>query len=174
MSFGRIRSEFDSRRSDRIRDNMNLFRKIKKFFWRFLAPKWAPLRDFLLKVGIIWHEPGRQRFHLGWLREDKTPDEFMHHLKDAGFHNHALAWVDEEEYFGLRMEAKDNADFQYHVRLFDDREVRGHYEVMTEVSWYKHFWEVGMEARKEDFTKFLGDWVVFEKPASNLPQRPRA
>lgn len=166
MSFGRIRSEFDSRRSDKIRANMNLFRKIKKNFWKFLAPHWGPIRDFLLKIGIIWHEPGRQRFHLGWLREDKTPDEFMHHLQDIGFHNHSLAWVDEDEYFGLRRDSEENEDFQFHVRLFNDREVRGHYEYKTEAIWYKHFWEIGMESRKDDFIKFVGDWLTSEKPKS--------
>lgn len=142
---------------------MVLFRKIKKVFWDFIAPRWAPLRNFLLKCRIIWHEPGRQRYHIGWLRPDKTPDEFMHHLQDIGFHDHSLAWVDEEEYFGLRKLDTQNSDFQYHLRVFNDGEVRGHYEWTTEANWYKHFHEIGMEERREDFLRFLGDWIVLQK-----------
>ena len=122
------------------------------------------MRDFLLKYRIIWHDPGRQRFHIGWLRPDRTPDEFMHHLQDIGFHNHSLAWVDEEEYFGLRINDPEKRDFQYHIRLFNDGEIRGHYEWTTEASWYKHFHEIGMEQRKDEFIKFLGDWIVDQKP----------
>lgn len=137
-----------------------------------LAPRWATIRNLLLKLHIIWHEPGRQRFHIGWLRKDRTQDEFMHHLQDVGFHNHSLAWVDDEEYFGLRKLDPENSDFQYHLRIFNDGEVRGHYEWTTEANWYKHFHEIGMEQRSEEFIKFLGDWIVLDKLGA-VPQADR-
>ncbi len=151
---------------------MILLKRVNAAFWAFLAPHWASIRDFLLKCHIIWHESGRQRFHIGWLRADKTPDEFMHHLQDIGFHNHSLAWVDEEEYFGLRIVDKQNANFQYHLRIFNDGEVRGHYEWTTEANWYKHFHEIGMEQKRDEFMAFLGDWIVADKSGA-IPQADR-
>ena len=127
------------------------------------APAWPYFRDFLLWTGIVWHAPGRQKFHLGWLRSGRTPDEFMHYLQDVGFGNHTLAWVDEDEYFGIRILDKENDDFQYHIRLYKDGEIKGHYEYTAEADWYKHFQEIEMEERREEFLKFLGDWVVSDK-----------
>lgn len=145
---------------------MRLVKSIKRRLWRILAPVWPPLRDFLLKLGIIWHEPGRQRFHIGWLREDRAPEDLMAYLQSVGFYDHSLAWKDDDELWGIRKEAKGSEgseDFQYHIRLFKDREVRGHYEYTTEANWYKHFWEIGMEDRKKDFLDMLGDWISGDK-----------
>lgn len=140
------------------------FKKMKKSFWKWFAPKWPPMRAFLLRTHIIWHEPGRQRFHIGWLRGGATPDEFRRYLESIGFHDHSLSWIDDEEVFGIRLEDKENDDFQYHIRLFKDGEIRGHYEYVAEAYWFKHFLEVGMEQRREQFLKFLGDWTVERSP----------
>lgn len=87
----------------------------------------------------------------------------MNYLQSIGFHDHSLSWVDNEEVFGLRIEDKDEKDCQYHIRFFIDGEIRGHYEFLAELHWFKHFFEIGMEQRREEFMKFLGDWSVDKK-----------
>lgn len=115
------------------------------------------LRDLLLRFKIVRHE-GRQNYLLGKLREGRNREEFVQYLQGKGFHNHFIALVDADEALGLRR--LDGKKYQYHLRIFKDGEVRGHYELTPERHPFRHFDGVGMEARFEHFYEFLGDWVV--------------
>jgi len=125
-------------------------------FWRFVSFIFPWIRDTLLRFRIIWHEQGRQRYFLGWLIPEKKLEELKDHLIREGFGNHFIAWIDENEYCGLRLQ---DGSFQYHIRLFRDGEVRGHYEKTPESHPIHHFAEVGLEERKEYFMRYLRGWV---------------
>jgi len=146
---------------------MVVFKKIKRLIWFLLTPIWPYMRDFLTATNLIWHEKGRQRYYLGWLKPGVTPGEFKMHMKTKGFGNHFIAWIDENEEFSVRR--LDGKSHQYHLRLFKDGNIRGHYEVTPEFDIYDHFWEKGMEARREEFLEFLGEWVI-QEPS---PKKPR-
>ena len=85
-------------------------------------------------------------------------DDFLQYLIDNGWWNHFIAWTDEDQIISLRR--LESFTWQYHLRIFRDGEVRGHYEYTPEAHPKWHLQEVGMEPRSEDFKKFLGDWVA--------------
>ena len=150
-----MRLRFDSEWPDRIPP---MYIKVKKKVWQKLEPHWPKLRDFLVNHSFVWHEPGRQRWHLGWLRKDRPVEDFINYMSSQGFKHHLIAWVDEDELMSLRKH--DGIKHQYHLRVFKDGEVRGHYEVSPEGGLIKHFFEKGMEERREEFMKMLGDWIT--------------
>lgn len=69
-----------------------------------------------------------------------------------------IAWVDKDEAISTRK--LDGFDFQYHLRVFKDGEVRGHYEKTPERHPIDHFLDRGMEPRRKEFLEILGDWIV--------------
>jgi len=131
--------------------------RIKKTFWSFITPLFPYVRDFLTKIGIVRHH-GRQSYHLGWLAPGRTMKDFVEYLKTKGFGNHFIAWTDDGQVLSLRRQ--QDFEWQYHLRIFEDREVRGHYEETPEDHPVDHFEERGMEARRDEFLELLGDWVV--------------
>ncbi|MBF8280996.1 MAG: hypothetical protein HW383_769 [Candidatus Magasanikbacteria bacterium] len=127
------------------------------FIWRILTPIFPHLRDTLIFLHLIHHETGRQNFHLGWLTAGRTVEGLLAHLRTHDFDQHFLAWVDEDEVVGVRKLCPP--EFQYHLRVYKDGEIRGHFEVTPEAHALDHFLDRGFEPRHEDFLYFLGDWI---------------
>lgn len=121
---------------------MKLFNSIKYSVGNFLQPIWPFFRDALVKSGII-HHYGRQPFLFGKLKNGLTKDDFLKFAESIGFHNHFIAWKDDKEIFSVRRLDQKDERFQFHVRLFQDGELRGHREYSPEISPYKHFYEIG-------------------------------
>ncbi len=144
------------------------FNKIKWILWFYIIyPVFPTIRDNLVKVGILRHSY-RQEWHIGWLAPEKNPTEFLEYLKNQGFSNHFIAWIDLDETHSLRK--LDGFKYQYHLRLFKDNEIRGHYEKTPEAYPLKHFNEDTFEPRLHDFKNVLGDWVVYDNTLShNIP-----
>jgi hypothetical protein len=130
--------------------------RIKYIFWRTISRPFLYVRDILVAVGIVWHR-GRQPVFLGTLKSPKSLDEFLAHLQSVGFGNHFIAWKDEGQIISLRL--LDGFEYQYHLRIFSDGEVRGHYEFTPESHPWFHFKETGQEVRREKFLMWIGDWI---------------
>lgn len=142
---------------------MNFFDRVKQKIWRVIYKFFPSLQKWLLKTGIIWHEKGRQKYHIAWLKEGKTLEDLKRHLHEKwGFGNHFVAWADDGQVLSWRK----LADFkdQYHLRVFSDGEIRGHFEYTPEAHPIDHFTEKGEIDKQEDFLKFLGDFVSDKKP----------
>ena len=132
--------------------------KAKYYAWKWIISdgfEWG--RDLLLKFGFIRHE-GRQDFALGHLASGVKLDDFLNYVSSQQFGNHFVAWIDEDQVMSLRR--LDGFKRQYHLRVFNDGEVRGHYEWTPEAHPKWHLQEVDMQERREDFLRFLGDWIV--------------
>ena len=127
-----------------------------------ITPIFPYLRDGLLSLGILHHE-GRQRYPLGWIPRGRSINELVEYLAQKGFENHFIAWVDTDEVVSLRK--LSNFHWQYHVRIYRDGEIRGHYELTPEAHPIAHFKERGMESRREEFLGFLDEWVVESRDA---------
>ena len=127
------------------------------------------MQKHLLKWHLIWHEKGRQKYHLGYIAPGKTLQDLEKHLYEKwGFGNHFVAWEDEGQVLSWRK----LVDFshQYHIRIFSDGEIRGHYEYTPEAKPIDHFKEVGEKENFAEFKKFLGEFVVPQKhPVHLLP-----
>lgn len=141
--------------------------KIKNALWHivyYVFPWW---QKHLVEWRIIWHDKSRQRYHLGWLAPGKTLQDLEKHLHEKwGFGNHFVAWVDSGQVLSWRKLV--NFDYQYHIRVFKDGEIRGHYEYTPESKPIAHFEESDEQARISEFKKFLGDFTVSKKHISHL------
>ncbi|MEK7060221.1 MAG: hypothetical protein AAB970_01205 [Patescibacteria group bacterium] len=152
---------------------MTFWDKIKLKFWRSIYGVFLPIQRFLLKYGIIHHQIQKQRYHIGWLAPGKTLEGLKLHLHSKwGFGNHFIAWTDSGQVLSWR-KLTDFED-QYHLRVFEDGEIRGHFEYTPEAHPIEHLEEKGETDKKEDFLKFLGDFVVKEKYISKLKMDPNA
>jgi hypothetical protein len=150
---------------------MNFWDRTKQKAWRHIYRFFPQIQKFFLKLGV--HEKGRQKFHLGWLAPNKTLEELKQYLHEEwGFGNHFVAWTDDGQVLSWRklVDFKD----QYHLRVFEDGEIRGHFELTPEAHPIEHFIEKGELDRKNDFVKFLGDFMVQEKYISHLVMDPNA
>lgn len=141
-----------------------LWNRTKYAFWKLISPGYVRGRDTLLRLGIIHHE-GRQNFLIGTLAPGVKLEDFLVYLKTQQFGNHFIAWEDDDELVSVRR--VDNFEWQYHLRVFKDREVRGHYEYTPEAHPAWHSMEVRWEPRRDDFLRFLGDWVI---PSKTFPE----
>lgn len=147
---------------------------IKKNIWRRLYKVFPWLQRHFLKWHLVWHEKGRQPYHIGWLASGKTLKALEKHLHNEwGFGNHFVAWTDRGQVLSWRK--LENFDYQYHLRVFKDGEIRGHYEYTPESKPVAHFAEINEQARIDEFKKFLGNYIVQKKHISHLkPDKTKA
>jgi hypothetical protein len=131
--------------------------RLKFIFWTFYTPYHPFFRDTFIKLGIISHDI-RQPFLLGKLSPNRTVEDFVKFLIGQGYGNHFIAWKDKGEIVSLR-NVKSFA-MQYHIRIFEDGEIRGHYEYTPECHPVWHMKEIGMEDRSSEFKNFLKDWLT--------------
>src|SRR6185437_14085319 len=105
------------------------------FFWKAIGPPLIAVRDMLIRVHLFWHQ-GRQEYLLGKLAAGKSLDDFLAYLAAQGFGNNFIAHRDEGQVLSLRR--LEDFEWQYHLRIFKDGEVRGHYEYTPEAHPIKH------------------------------------
>src|SRR3989338_7147422 len=129
---------------------MTFFDKIKQKIWQFVYKFFPILQKTLLMWHLIWHQKGRQRYHVGWLASGKTLEELKKHLHEKwNFGNHFIAWVDDGQVLSWRKLA--NFNDQYHLRVFSDGEIRGHFEFNPEAHPIEHLEKKGEREAKKDF-----------------------
>ena len=134
-----------------------LYKRLKYIFWKVIYPFHNLGRDVLLFFGIIHHE-GRQDFLFGTLAPGRTVEGFLQHLEQHEFGNHFIAWEDDGEAISVRRLV--DFEWQYHLRIYQDGEIRGHYEYTPESHPVWHLREVDMKECRTDFLSFFGDWVA--------------
>ncbi len=123
----------------------------RKLFWKFAYFSYPYLRDFLL-ISRILHHSGRQPYTIGRLKKDVAGKCLEEHLLDAEYEHNILAWIDDDEIMSMRKRACKS--HQYHIRLYSDGEIRGHYEIAPEYAPLHHF-HCEVFERKEYFRELL-------------------
>lgn len=131
--------------------------QIKYVFWRLYTPVHPVLRDMLLSLGIV-HHTGRQNFLIGKLAPGQTLRDFASYLVSLGYGNHFIAWVDQGEVVGLRYVT--DFQHQYHIRLFEDGEIRAHYEYTPECNPILHVKAVNQIDCRDEIKKLIGDRMI--------------
>jgi hypothetical protein len=139
---------------------MDLYNKFKFHFFKASSPSLIKTRDLLIKAGLIRHT-GRQPYTLGWIAPETSVEDFIKLALRKGFDHNSLAWRDDGELYSLRL--IKNFKHQYHLRVFEDGEIRGHFERTPEVNPIRHFFDIGMEPRREDFISWFGDAIVADE-----------
>src|SRR5258708_5141909 len=134
-----------------------LWNRVKYVFWKGITPGYRFGLNLLLRLHIIHHE-GRQNFIIGKMAMGVRLEDFLRYLHSQGFWNNFIAWHDDDQVVSLRKLV--DFEWQYHLRIFKDGEVRGHYECTPESHPRLHMKEIGMEERRDDFLRFVGDWVA--------------
>lgn len=134
-----------------------LLGRTKYFFWKIVSPSYVFCMNLLLRLHVIHHE-GRQDFLIGKLAKGAKLYDFLRHLQAQGWRNHFVAWHDDGQVVSVRKLV--DFTWQYHLRVFDDGEVRGHYEYTPESHPWRHLREIGLETRREYFLRAMGDLVV--------------
>jgi hypothetical protein len=124
-------------------------------FWTFVGKlsfsKWGykKLRESLLFLKLIKHS-GRQEFHLGSVSDKES---FLNFLLNQKFEKSNYSWIDDDEYISLRK--IDNYLYQYHLRIYSDGEVKGHYEYAPDRHPLKHYFKRRFEPREDYFQELL-------------------
>ena len=131
--------------------------RIKYYFWRIYSPYHPTVRDSVMALSIIKNR-GRQPYLLGTVAPHLSIEEFVAHLVANGYAYHRVAWEDDGEMVSLRH--VESFAHQYHIRIFEDGEVRGHYEYTPECYPVLHLWEIGREDRREKFLALLRDRLI--------------
>lgn len=138
--------------------------KIKYWFWWIYTPFHPHMRDLATFLGIVKHEK-RQDFLLGTLDSSRSVRDFISFLISQGWGNHFVAWKDSGELVSLRRTV--GFHYQYHLRVFQDGEIRCHYEYTPEYRPIQHLIETGFEKRSAEFLSLLRDWIVPARELAN-------
>ena len=134
-----------------------LVHRIKYYMWRLYSPCHPTVRDSIIALNVIKNY-GRQPYLLGKIAPDLSVEGFISFLVEKGYAYHRVAWEDEGEAVSLRY--VENFIYQYHIRVFEDGEVRGHYEYTPECYPFLHLWDIGREHKRDEFLKLFGDRVI--------------
>lgn len=139
--------------------------RVKYIFWRLYTPFHPFLRDTCIRLGLVslklkedrWGK--RQKFLLGHIAPHESIENVVRHLTTKGYGNHFVAWEDDGEVVSLRY--TENFATQYHLRIFEDGEVRGHFEHTPECHPIKHYYSRDcFEPKREHFLGILGDKII--------------
>jgi hypothetical protein len=131
--------------------------RLKYFFWKLYTPYHPFIRETVFFLKLVAHT-SHQDFVLGKIAPNQSMEEFIAFLIEQGFKRHSLAWKFPGEVVSLRY--AENFSYQYHLRIFADGEIRGHYEYTPECKPISHLRAIGMEDRRHVFLSVLGDRVV--------------
>lgn len=123
--------------------------------WKIVYATYPPLLRVLERFRF---HSGRQAFLLGQLNPRYTVVDLRDHLASAGFEDAILAWRDSDEVLSVRK--VDGDSFQWHVRLFSDGEIRGHYEYSSEGNPFGHIFGRRFEADADFFRSLLENYLI--------------
>ncbi|MFZ5391242.1 MAG: hypothetical protein ACOZAJ_03145 [Patescibacteria group bacterium] len=141
-----------------------MLEKIKRLAWKLFEPVFPSVRDLWVHLGFIKHN-SRQPYLIGQLKSGLTEKDLRQKLTAAGFSNDYLAWIDPDEILNMRKVV--NIIYQYHIRLFLDGEIRGHYEYTAESHPFKHLYDKDMSDGRDYLYPLIQDLLELPMAKSN-------
>lgn len=141
--------------------------RVKYIIWRAYIPLHPHIRDLAIAFDTVQHS-GRQPFLLGHVAPNVPIKSFISHLIDIGYGNHFVAWHDDDELISVRM--TDGFAHQYHLRVFSDGAVHGHYEYTPEAHPVLHMNESHFEPHRSFFLEQFEELITVagDKEIANL------
>ena len=128
---------------------------IKRHFWKIIYVIYPPVLRFLEAFRI---HSKRQNFLIGTLNGKFPLKDLEQFLIERDYHLGVLSWRDPGEILNLRK--LEGECYQYHIRVFDDGEIRVHYEYSSESNPLGHVLESLFEPRYEYFQELLGEYLI--------------
>lgn len=144
-----------------------------EFLWRFIKWVYRPFlrRWYNLIVGRFFLKHRRQDFLMGILPQNVTHKDFDNFLRRRGFEDVPLSWIDPGEQINVRRLADSKR--QYHIRVFNDREIRGHLEYAPESRPVAHLMELGFDPAGEYLSRLFDDFLSwYERQMHRLKKIP--
>ncbi len=118
-------------------------------------------------ISRIFNKNKRQSYPIGWLAEGKGLEDLRIYLhREWGFGGNFDSFIEKSEVLNWRKLTEDGK--QYHLRVYEDGEIRGHLEMSPEKNKISYALGGGKSDAREEFLKFLGDFAVRRKFVSNL------
>ncbi len=127
----------------------------QKFFWKIIYIIWPPV---LRLIEFLKLHNSRQKYILGHLASNFNKETLTQFLLAQDFEFDVIAYKDPGQILGMRR--LDTPLYQFHIRLFSDGEIRGHYEYSPEAKPIAHSFEKGIEPRTDYFKRILGEILV--------------
>jgi len=127
----------------------------RKIIWKIIYRVWLPV---LRLIELLKLHNSRQKYFLGHLSSNYNKESFNKFLEEQDFRMDIIAYKDPGQILGMRK--LDTPLYQYHIRLFVDGEIRGHYEYTPEAKPVAHSLETGIQPRNEFFKKLLGGYLI--------------
>ncbi len=131
--------------------------RVKYIIWRAYIPLHPHIRDLAIAFDTVQHS-GRQPFLIGHVAPNIPIKSFILHLIDIGYGNHFVAWHDDDELISVRM--TDGFTHQYHLRVFSDGAVHGHYEYTPEAHPIRHMNETHFKFLRSFFLEQFGELIT--------------
>ncbi len=128
----------------------------------FVRPLFPVLQSVVFALGLDRNPKEREAFLLGRLKDGVSLAQAREHLLRHGFFDNPVAYTDPGQVLSLRRLSDEHPDHQYHIRIFNDGEVRGHYEFTPEDKPWKHLHNVGLEAQREKYIPWVQDILTIE------------
>jgi hypothetical protein len=132
--------------------------RLKYGLWRVYTPLHPIVRTCAVTLKIVTPPAQRQNFLIGKLAPNMPIREMIDYLISRGYGNHFVAWKDEGQVVSLRRAI--GFEYQYHIRIFSDGEIRGHYEYTPECYPLLHYRAVNQEARRDEFLELFGEKII--------------
>lgn len=101
--------------------------------WKIVYFLYPPLLRILERLGF---HKGGQDYHIGYVKKNYSISDLKDYLEKKGFEPAVLSWNEKDEVLNLRKVNK--RIYQWHIRVFKDREIKGHYEFSSEGSPIAH------------------------------------
>lgn len=138
--------------------------RMRQSLWSFVI---YPVFPWIERNLNFLHEKQRQPYHLGWIAPGASIDELKKHLSLVhGFGNHFVSWTDSDQVLSWRKLVSFRE--QYHIRIFRDGEIRGHFELTPEAAPIRHFRDIGQSAKTEEFKQFIGPFLTTTEHISQI------
>ena len=129
---------------------------IRKKVWKIITPLFPLLRSRLGFLRYLRYK-GRESYPIGFIKKGLAIESIENELQKLGFEKYYVAWIDQGEVLGMRK--PEGFEKQYHIRIFNDGEIRGHFELTPEYRAFKHFFDIGKTANTEDFKRMIGHLI---------------
>ncbi|HUX35882.1 MAG TPA: hypothetical protein VMV71_02505 [Candidatus Paceibacterota bacterium] len=142
---------------------------LRVWFWQAYMPIHYLMRNSIAAFNVF--ELGKPKDFLGNIAPHLSMRDFVEFLVKKGYKNHFVAWKYKGEVVSLRY--VENFSRQYHIRVFENGSVCGHYEYTPESRPFTHmkgflYMKLGIKKMKNDnhskyFYELFGNNVIPEK-----------
>ena len=134
---------------------MKNIRTTRQFLVRiFIRPLFPFFQFIVVSFGVYKCFP-RSKFLLGKLRVPL--EEAKQHLKKQGFFSNRISLILQGQTLSMRKLDPEKPDWQYHIRIFCDGEVRGHYEMTPEDHSFTHMKSTNTIDKEKELKEMVSD-----------------